>query len=615
MDSAALYHRPESEFAYLYDEDTVHIRLRTKKNDVAQVDLLAGDTYLHYSEAWYRTNQEMMKVASSDLHDYWQCEWPLAPNRLAYAFRVQDFDGNQVFYCDRGVYPADDAHILGQVNAYFRLPYFHESDRVKTPDWVKDTVWYQIFPERFANGDPTNDPENTLPWGLRAHPRHDDFYGGDLQGIIDHLDYLADLGITGIYLTPIFKGDTNHKYDTSDYMTIDPAFGDAELFGKMVSQAHARGIRVMLDAVFNHIGYASSQWQDVLDNQDQSIYKNWFHIQDFPVQAFRAIDYSGGERFDRQQLTYQTFAFEPHMPKLNTANPEVKAYLLDVARHYIQAFDIDGWRLDVANEVDHQFWKDFHRTCVNLKEDFYIVGEIWHSAQRFLEGDEFHAIMNYPMTDQIKDFFFGPTGSIGLTSKDQIGDETANRELTNQQFMDRMTSQQMLYRTQTNQAQFNLLDSHDTDRIITRANYDKDKVQSALAFTFLQTGTPCIYYGTEIGLDGGDDPDNRKCMVWEKDKQDQAMWQFTKDLIQMRRNYSDLINLGTLDWSQDLPSERILAFTKTYRGQTLRAYFNQGNQDLQIGLDKNTKIVLTNLAEFEGGYIQVRPGTYMVSVN
>lgn len=609
MDAAALYHRPESEFAYLYDEDTVHIRLRTKKNDVIQVDLLAGDTYLHYSEAWYQTSQEMTKVASSDLHDYWQCEWPLAPNRLAYAFRVQDIDGNVVFYCDRGVYPGGDTHILGQVNAYFRLPYFHESDRVKTPAWVKDTVWYQIFPERFANGDPTNDPENTLPWGSRAHPRHDDFYGGDLQGIIDHLDYLADLGITGIYLTPIFKGDTNHKYDTSDYMTIDPAFGDAELFGRMVSQAHARGIRVMLDAVFNHIGYASSQWQDVLENQDQSIYKNWFHIQDFPVQAFGAIDYSGGERFDRQQLTYQTFAFEPHMPKLNTANPEVKAYLLDVARHYIQTFDIDGWRLDVANEVDHQFWKDFHRTCVNLKEDFYIVGEIWHSAQRFLEGDEFHAIMNYPMTDQIKDFFFGPT------EKDQIEDGATNQNMTNQQFIDRMTSQQMLYRTQTNQAQFNLLDSHDTDRILTRANYDKDKVQSALAFTFLQTGTPCIYYGTEIGLDGGNDPDNRKCMVWEKDKQDQAMWQFTKDLIQMRRNYSDLINLGTLDWSQDLPSERILAFTKTYRGQTLRAYFNQGNQDLQIGLEKNTKIVLTNLAGIEGGYIKVRQGTYMVSVN
>ena len=609
MDSAALYHRPESEFAYLYDEDTVHIRLRTKKNDVIQVDLLAGDTYLHYSEAWYQTSQEMTKVASSDLHDYWQCEWPLAPNRLAYAFRVQDIDGNVVFYCDRGVYPGGDTHILGQVNAYFRLPYFHESDRVKTPAWVKDTVWYQIFPERFANGDPTNDPENTLPWGSRAHPRHDDFYGGDLQGIIDHLDYLADLGITGIYLTPIFKGDTNHKYDTSDYMTIDPAFGDAELFGRMVSQAHARGIRVMLDAVFNHIGYASSQWLDVLENQDQSIYKNWFHIQDFPVQAFGAIDYSGGERFDRQQLTYQTFAFEPHMPKLNTANPEVKAYLLDVARHYIQTFDIDGWRLDVANEVDHQFWKDFHRTCINLKEDFYIVGEIWHSAQRFLEGDEFHAIMNYPMTDQIKDFFFGPT------EKDQIEDGATNQNMTNRQFMDRMTSQQMLYRTQTNQAQFNLLDSHDTDRILTRANYDKDKVQSALAFTFLQTGTPCIYYGTEIGLDGGNDPDNRKCMVWEKDKQDQAMWQFTKDLIQMRRHYSDLINLGTLDWSQDLPSERILAFTKTYRGQTLRAYFNQGNQDLQIGLEKNTKIVLTNLAGIEGDYIKVRPGTYMVSVN
>lgn len=605
MESAALYHRPESEFAYLYTQDTVHIRLRTKKDDVAKVDLLAGDTYLHYSEAWYKTSYPMTKIASSDLHDYWQCEWQLAPNRLAYAFRVMGADGEQVFYCDRGVYPVEDPAILGQVNAYFRLPYFHESDRVKTPDWVKDTVWYQIFPERFANGDPTNDPKNTLAWGSRTHPRHDDFYGGDLQGILDQLDYLADLGITGIYLTPIFKGDTNHKYDTSDYMTIDSAFGDAELLEKLVRQAHARGIKIMLDAVFNHIGYASDQWQDVLVNQDNSIYKDWFHIQNFPVQSFAAIDYSSGEQFDRHQLTYQTFAFEPHMPKLNTAHPAVKEYLLGVARHYIERFDIDGWRLDVANEVDHQFWKDFHETCTSLKADFYIVGEIWHSAQRFLEGDEFHGIMNYPMTDQVKAFFF-----------DAINDQaTGKNPMTNQEFIDRMTSQQMLYRDQTNQVQFNLLDSHDTDRILTRANYDKDKVQSALAFTFLQTGTPCIYYGTEIGLDGGDDPDNRKCMIWEKDKQDQAMWRFTKDLIQMRKVYSDLINLGTMAWSRAVSNDRILAFKKDYQGRSLKAYFNQSNQSLQITRNKNTKVVLSNIADIECGYIQVKPGGYLITVD
>ncbi|MGY0835910.1 glycoside hydrolase family 13 protein [Aerococcus urinaeequi] len=605
MDLAALYHRPESEFAYLYTEDTVHIRLRTKKDDVVKVDLLAGDTYLHYSEAWYQTGQAMAKVATSDIHDYWQCEWQLAPNRLAYAFRVQGNNGDQVFYCDRGVYPIDDQEILKQVNAYFRLPYFHESDRVKKPTWVKDTVWYQIFPERFANGDPTNDPKNTLPWGARKHPRHDDFYGGDLQGVIDHLDYLEDLGITGIYLTPIFKADTNHKYDTNDYMTIDPAFGNPKILKKLVNEAHARGIRVMLDAVFNHIGYTSKQWQDVLANQEDSIYSDWFYIQEFPVKAFEAVDYSSGEQFDRHQLTYQTFAFEPHMPKLNTSNPQVKDYLLGVARHYIQTYDIDGWRLDVANEVDHQFWKDFHRTCINLKADFYIVGEIWHSAQRFLEGDEFHAIMNYPMTDQIKDFFFGPV----------IQDHTIENAMTNHQFIDRISSQQMLYREQTNQVQFNLLDSHDTERIMTRAKYDRDKVQSALVFMFLQTGTPCIYYGTEIALDGGDDPDNRKCMVWEKDKQDLEMLKFTKKLIKMRQNYRDLIHFASLDWVHDLPSNRILAFKKVYHGQTLRAYFNQGSQDLKIAVNKNTKIVLTNIAEIECGDIYMRPGTYLVSVD
>src|SRR5699024_2388755 len=255
-------------------------------------------------------------------------------------------------------------------------------------------------------------------------------------------------------------------------MTLDPAFGHPKILKELVSQAHARGMRVMLDAVFNHIGYTSNQWQDVLTNQADSVYSDWFYVQEFPVKAFEAVDYSGGEQFDRHQLTYQTFAFEPHMPKLNTANPQVKAYLLEVARHYIQTFDIDGWRLDVANEVDHQFWKDFHRTCVNLKADFYIVGEIWHSAQRFLEGDEFHAIMNYPLTDQIKDFFFGPV----------IKDHTIENTMTNRQLIDKIINQQMLYRAQTNKVQFNLLDSHDTDRILTRANYDRDKVQSALVF-------------------------------------------------------------------------------------------------------------------------------------
>lgn len=151
------------------------------------------------------------------------------------------------------------------------------------PQWVKETVWYQIFPERFANGDPSNDPADVLPWASKEFPGRQDFYGGDLQGVIDHLDYLSDLGINGIYFCPIFTAPTNHKYDTTDYLEIDPGFGDKELFRKLVEECHRRGIRVMLDAVFNHIGDTSMQWRDVLEKGEQSRFKDWFHIHSFPV--------------------------------------------------------------------------------------------------------------------------------------------------------------------------------------------------------------------------------------------------------------------------------------------------------------------------------------------
>lgn len=603
MNYAALYHRPESEFAYLYTEDLAHIRLRTEKDDVASVEILAGDTYLHYSDEWFHKGLPMAKIGSTEVHDYWMSEVTVDTKRLAYAFKVTDADGDQVFYCDRGVFRPDNDSILRQVNAYFRLPYFHESDRAKTPEWVKNTVWYQIFPDRFANGDQSNDPVNTLPWGYRDHPRFDDFYGGDLQGIIDHLDDLVELGVNGLYLTPIFTGKTNHKYDTSDYMSIDPSFGDKKLLKNLVDQAHQRGMKVMLDAVFNHIGYYSTYWQDVLTNQENSVYRDWFHIRHFPVQAFNPVDYSqiNHQQEIQDQLTYHTFAFEPHMPKFNTSNEAAKRYLLDVARYYIQEFDIDAWRLDVANEVDHQFWKAFHQACVSLKSDFYIIGEIWHSSQRFLEGDEFHGVMNYPMTDAIKDFF--------------MGDLLSNQEMTIQQLVHRLTQQKMLYRMQTNQVQFNLLDSHDTMRLLTRANQDKNLVQASLAFMFLQQGTPCIYYGTEVGIDGGDDPDNRKCMIWNPAQQDQDMLFFTKKLVEFRKSYADMISYGELTWELVPENNRYLAMRLAYQGVELVAHFNLGQEPVLVRLEKGTKIVLTNFAIYEFEKILLSRGDWLICVD
>ena len=592
MDTAALFHRPESEYAYLYEKDRVFIRLRTKAGDVKSVDLLSGDVYRLYNDHWFTDGAPMEKIASTELHDYWEIETTVDTRRLAYGFHVKGLDRTEVFYCDRGVYPMDELY-LKEVNYYFRLPFFHEVDRFKSPQWVKETIWYQIFPDRFANGDTTNDPEDTLPWGSKEHPGQDDFYGGDLQGIINHLDYIEELGINGLYLTPIFKAPTNHKYDTTDYMEIDPTFGDKETLKMLVDEAHKRGIRVMLDAVFNHIGYDSVQWQDVLENQENSHYKDWFHIHSFPVPNYN--HFKPNEMNEMYDLSYDAFAFAGHMPKLNTANPEVKAHLLDVATYWICEFDIDGWRLDVANEVDHAFWKEFYTACVTAKEDIYIIGELWHSGQKWLEGDEFHAVMNYVFTEKIEDYFL-------------------RKIVTPSEMVYGMNQQTMLYRKQTNEVQFNLLDSHDTPRILTKAYDDKDLVKAILTFMFAQQGTPCIYYGTEVSIDGFHDPDCRKCMIWDKEDQDLSMLAFTKELIQFRKKYQPILSYGQSEWFDVRDEEHVIGFKKLYQDKELIFYFSQNKEKLQIEMPSHSQTVFSHLAEENGREITLERNGFVINV-
>ena len=590
MDTAAFYHRSESEYAYLYEENRLFIRLRTKKDDVKSVDLMSGDTFLLYTDDWYKEGKPMKKIATTDLHDYWGVETTEETKRVAYGFHVRGHDHTEVFYNDRGVYPLEERY-LKEVNYYFRMPYFQEVDRFKAPEWVKETVWYQIFPERFANGDSSNDPEGTLPWGSKKHPGQDDFYGGDLQGIIDHLDYLEELGINGLYLTPIFMAETNHKYDTTDYLEIDPTFGDKKLFKQLVDEAHRRGMRVMLDAVFNHIGYYSKPWQDVLAHQENSRYKDWFHIHSFPVNAYDELTISEMNNMDG--LDYDAFGFVGHMPKLNTANPEVKEYLLEVATYWIREFDIDGWRLDVANEVDHQFWKEFHAACVKEKEDIYILGEIWHSSQSWLEGDEFHAIMNYVFTEKIEDYFlkgiFTPT-----------------------EMIHGMNQQRMLYRKQTNEVQFNSLDSHDTPRLLTKAHDNKKLVQAILAFMFAQNGTPCIYYGTEVGLDGFDDPDCRKCMPWDEKDQDLEMFDFMKRLIAFRKEHQKVLSTGDTIWHDVRDAEQLIGFKRVTEDEQLILYFNQNSDAATVNLPVEAKEVFTHLTTTEREKAQIEENGFAI---
>jgi glycosidase len=325
-----------------------------------------------------------------------------------------------------------------------------------------------------------------VPWRNQGSVTNEECFGGDFAGITSKLDYLQKLGINGIYLTPINEAPSNHKYDTTDYTKIDPRFGDEESFKTLVHEAHNRGIRVMLDGVFNHCGYYFAPWQDVLEKGPESEYYDWFMINQWPIDR----DWQAAKK---GQL--YTFAFFDAMPKLNTNNPKVRKYFVDICANWVENYGIDGLRLDVANEVSHRFCKELHERLKSINPDIYILGEIWHNALPWLRGDEFDAVMNYPLGQSIKDFWI-------------------DKSLTNEDFEFTINRCYTSYMQQTNDVLFNLLDSHDTKRLRSDVK-NLDEYFAQLAVLFAMPGSPCIYYGTEIAMEGSYDPDCRRCMPWE----------------------------------------------------------------------------------------------------
>jgi cyclomaltodextrinase / maltogenic alpha-amylase / neopullulanase len=368
------------------------------------------------------------------------------------------------------------------------------------PSWVKDAVFYQIFPERFANGDATNDPEGVERWGGRPTSRN--FFGGDLQGIIDHLGYIQDLGANAIYLNPIFEATTNHKYNTTDYMRIDAQFGDDAVFKRLVDSCHARGIRVVIDGVFNHTGVAFFPFADVKAKGDLSPYKDWYTFHGFPVSS-------------PSHPNYECWWGYGSLPKLRTENPAVREYLFAVARKWT-SMGIDGWRLDVPNEIPHEFWIEWRKVVKSINPDCYIVGEIWDNAAAWLQGDQFDAVMNYRFRDQVLKFLVQ-----GKSSPSAF--DTA------------LAHQRNDYPECVDFALQNLLGSHDTERLLTLCDRNENRVRLTTLFQMTYPGAPMIYYGDEIGMEGGKDPACRGTMIWDEQKQRVELRKWFKAVIALRR--------------------------------------------------------------------------------
>lgn len=568
---AAIYHEAKSQYAYAYDQETVHLRIRTAKDDVEQIYVIYGDPFLwgpketpdhtgnHYEWKYNGQPEPLIKEYSTELYDYYFIAIKPPFRRVKYAFIVEKGDQKYLFGCREIIDLNQEPDRLTDLFNFYNFPFINPIDVFTTPDWAKETVWYQIFPERFHNGNPDNDPEGVLPWGSQEKVTNDQFYGGDLEGVIQKLDYIKALGCNGIYFTPIFQSPSTHKYDTEDYFTIDPQFGDLDTLKRLVKEAHKRGIRVMLDAVFNHSGYTHPFFQDVITHGEKSKYKDYYHIHRFPVlEDIENIPMENGQ----PKLNFDTFAFTYHMPKWNTENNHVKEYLLKVATYWIEECDIDAWRLDVSNEVDHVFWRDFRKACDDTKKDFFIVGENWDDSNPWLAGDQFHSVMNYEFLFPVVRFF-------------------AERKENATQFMHRINRILTQYPKHVTETLFNLLDSHDTPRFLTLANEDVSRLKLATVFQFTYPGSPSVYYGDEIGLSGQHDPDNRRCMIWDEDKQDKDLFKHYQTLIKLRKQHPSFRSVD-IHWVEVNDETNHIIYQKKSDDETITVIINNNNQPLTL---------------------------------
>lgn len=527
MNELAIYHAPETQYCFAYQSNIIRLRLRIDKNDFPQkVEVIYGGKY-DFSK--HQKSCAMKRQYEDRLYAYYVAEIHLKDVRFVYVFKIQN--QQQILYFSEDGLTGYYDFSLSYFNC-FQFAYIFSESVQKPVKWMQNAVFYQIFVDRYAQGNFIKDLSYiNLPWGEK--PTAKSFAGGDLEGILNHLDDIQDLGVTAIYLTPIFASKSNHKYDTRDYYEIDAHFGDKEVFMKLVNEIHRRNMKIVLDAVFNHCSEDFPFFMDVKQNGKNSPFYHWFIF---------------------HGKNYETFAHCSYMPKFNTENPDVQDYLLGIVEYWMKEFHIDGWRLDVSDEVAHSFWKRFRAHVKHINEECVILGENWHDAHPYLLGDQYDGIMNYAFTKSCLDFFIHQTLSCSEMAEKLSGILMRNNDIVNQMML-------------------NLLDSHDTVRFITYAKGNEDILVSALALLFFFVGTPCIYYGTEIGLEGEYDPDSRRTMNWEKVAENGKIKKIIQQLSQLKKE--DLLKGDNISIQSE---NEMLIITRESKKMRLKLVINESNE-------------------------------------
>ncbi len=543
MERSAVLHIPMSEYAFGMAENKVVIRLRTKAKDLTGVKLYFGDRAAMENPVPF-TSMPMELAHRTKYYDYYEAVLIDSYKRICYAFELQANEEIVYYYGDTF------SEELSEDRAdYFQLPFNHRADIVTPPQWAKDTIIYNIFPDSFATS-----KEYISEKGLELTHKGEttkSMLGGTIKGITENVDYLKKLGVNGIYINPIFAAGAYHKYDLIDYYTIDPCFGTDEEFKELVETYHANGMKVIIDGVFNHCGWKFFAFKDVVEKQENSQYKDWFYGLNFPVVP---------PTKHGQLPNYDCFAYVGNMPKLNLANKEAKEYFVNVGKYWIEKYDLDGWRLDVANEINDSFWREFNAAVKSVKKDAILIGEVWETAKHFCDGTIFDSAMNYDFRKHSSLFF-------------------AKEKIDGAEFGERVTNMYLRYRTQTTFAQLNLLDSHDVSRFLSVCGEDIEKYKMAVLFQMTFPGMPSIFYGDEKGMVGVEENEYRHPMIWDGKEDDLLL--YYRQLIDYRKSEA-VLRHGDFKVVYAPEGKKQFVFARNLGDEQVLVCFNMDDEPMDI---------------------------------
>lgn len=528
MNPATIFHRPMSEYAFALDDTHYIFRLRTGKGEAESVRFYYADRAVITPKLQFAP-LPMEKFRTDRYFDWYEIRLETRFERIAYYFELQN--GVETLF-----YYGDCYEMAGTPTRadYFQLPFNHRADRFAAPAWTRDAVVYNIFPDSFAAG------KRLAPNG--APPCR----GGTVRGVTENLDYIASLGFNCIYLNPIFAARSYHRYDTLDYYRIDPHMGAEDDLRDLVRRAHALGIRVILDGVFNHVSSDHPFFRDVLEKGRASRYYSCFYALPETPRLPAAGELPG----------YTCFSYVADMPKTNTADPFLRQYFCDVGAYWVRKFDVDGWRLDVANELDDGFLRAFRASVKAAKSDALIVGEVWENAAHYLGGDMLDSAMNYDFRRYCRRFF---------------AEQTVDAET----FDTNVSTLLLRYNENALFAQLNLLDSHDVSRFLSLCGGKTERMELAVLLQMTFPGMPCVFYGDEKGLCGESEPEYRRPMAWDASSPLEEVY---RRMIALRKTHPAL-RYGS--FHTELACGGVYRYSRVWNGTKITVAMNLGAEPVK----------------------------------